>query len=181
MFNFRFHKTLQAAAALLRTQPPHIMGRLRLIKLLYIADRESLRETGAPITGDRVFAMKHGPVLSETYDLIKGEHMRSPEWSRHFENIGSYVRLLEDPGTGRLCKYEIEKLNEVFRRFECDSDWDVAEATHQFPEWRKNDRGDSSRRIPYEDILEAVGRSPDVDSIREDARASAFLDHLLGS
>lgn len=179
MFKFSFQKTLQAAAALLRTEPPHVMSRLRLIKLLYIADRESLAETGAPITGDHAFAMKHGPVLSVTYDLIKGEHIRSPEWSKHFENIGCYIRLLEDPGTGHLSKYEIEKLNQVFDRFQSDSDWEVADSTHQFPEWQKNDPGDSSKPIPYEDILEAVGRSSDIESIREDARASAFLDRVL--
>jgi hypothetical protein len=32
-------------------------------KLLYLADRESLKKTGRPITGDRVVAMEHGPVL----------------------------------------------------------------------------------------------------------------------
>lgn len=39
------------------------MSYLRMLKLLYLADRESLKETGHTITGDRVVAMEHGPVL----------------------------------------------------------------------------------------------------------------------
>jgi hypothetical protein len=40
------------------------MEYVRLLKLLYIADREMMAEAGAPVTGDRAVAMDHGPVLS---------------------------------------------------------------------------------------------------------------------
>lgn len=180
VFRFNFGKTLQAVAVLLRAHPLQVMGRVRLLKLLYIADRESLRDRGAPITGDHAVAMKNGPVLSETYDLIKGTHIRAPQWSEHFENIGCDVRLLTDPGTGRLSRYEIEKLNEVAQTFEHEDDWELAERTHEFPEWQKNDPGDSSRPIPFEDILKAVGRSDDIEDIREDAKAAALMDRLFG-
>ena len=180
MFRFNLLKTLQAVSVILRAHPVHVMSRLRLIKLLYIADRESLRETGAPITGDRVVAMQHGPVLSETYDLIKGEHIRAGEWTEHFENIGYNVRLISDPGTARLSRYEIEKLNDVTRQFEHQWDWAVAEETHSFEEWRRNDPGDSSKPIPLEHVLEAVGRKRDIKAIRRDAEAVAFIDRVLG-
>lgn len=180
MFHFHFDKTLQAAAVLLRTHRLRVMGRMRLLKLLYITDRESLRDRGAPITGDHAVAMKNGPVLSETYDLIKGEHLHAADWGEHFENIGYDVHWTKDPGNGKLSKYEIEKLNEVARRFEHEDDWALAEITHDFPEWRKNKPGTSSRSIPFEDILEAVGRADDINSIREDAQASAFMDRVLG-
>lgn len=179
MFRFNLLKTLQAAAVLLWAHPLHVMSRLRLLKLLYIADRESLRETGAPITGDRVVAMEHGPVLSETYDLIRGEHIRANEWTEHFEVIGYDVKLTRDPGTGRLSRYEIEKLSEVTRRFEHEWDWAVAEETHTFEEWRRNAPGDSSTPIPVEHILEAVGRKQDIEAIRQDAEAVAAIDRVL--
>ncbi len=180
MFRFNLLKTLQAAGVLLRAHPLHVMSRLRLLKLLYIADRESLGETGAPITGDRAVAMQHGPVLSETYDLIKGQHIRAAEWADHFESIGYDVRLIKDPGTGRLSRYDIEKLTDVTRRFEHRWDWAVAEETHRFEEWQRNDPGDSSRVIPVKHILKAVGRAEDIKAIREDAEAAAFIDRVLG-
>lgn len=180
MFRFHLTKTLQAAGVLLRAHPFHVMSGLRLLKLLYIADRESLRETGAPITGDRAIAMKHGPVPSETYELLKGAHPRAGEWSEHFESIGYDVRLAKEPGAGRLSRYEIEKLNEVAREWEDEWDWAVAESTHEFEEWQRNAPGRSSRPIPVEHILEAVGRQGDIEDIRKDAEAAAFMDRALG-
>ncbi|WP_423930748.1 Panacea domain-containing protein [Candidatus Palauibacter sp.] len=40
------------------------------IKLLYLVDRRSLLERGVPVTYGRYVSMSHGPVLSETLDLI---------------------------------------------------------------------------------------------------------------
>jgi len=115
------------------------------------------------------------------YDLIKEEHVRAPEWCEHFENLGCDVQLRKDPGIGRLSRHEIEKLQEVARRFEYQDDWALAETTHQFPEWKRNDPGDSSRPIPFEHILEAVGRKKDIRAIKQEARALAFMDQLLGA
>lgn len=43
-----------------------------LVKTLFLADRAHLNEWGRPITYDNYFAMKHGPVPSLAYDLLKG-------------------------------------------------------------------------------------------------------------
>jgi len=40
------------------------MKYLGLLKLLYLADRDALKEIERPITGDRYFSLKNGPVLS---------------------------------------------------------------------------------------------------------------------
>src|SRR5262245_9212871 len=59
-------KAIQAAAVLLRFDDG-AMDYLRLLKLLYIADREALRETGRPISYSRTIAMDNGPLSSEVY------------------------------------------------------------------------------------------------------------------
>src|SRR5438552_1173164 len=46
------------------------MAYLKLLKLLYLADRQSMSRYGESISGDCMVAMPHGPVLSRTYDLI---------------------------------------------------------------------------------------------------------------
>ena len=63
-FRFSIQKTIQAVGVLLRLARGR-MGRLRLLKLLYIADRESLREFHRPIIGSRTVAMKNGPLHNE--------------------------------------------------------------------------------------------------------------------
>jgi uncharacterized phage-associated protein len=42
-----------------------------LSKVLYHADKAHLSRYGRPIIGDRYIAMKHGPVPSYTYDILK--------------------------------------------------------------------------------------------------------------
>jgi uncharacterized phage-associated protein len=63
------------------------MEYVRLLKLLYIADREMMAEAGAPITGDRAVAMDHGPVLSHVYDLVKGKAARAGEWAHSIRTV----------------------------------------------------------------------------------------------
>jgi uncharacterized phage-associated protein len=43
-----------------------------LVKTLFLADRAHLNEWGRPVTYDNYSAMKHGPVPSLAYDLLKG-------------------------------------------------------------------------------------------------------------
>jgi len=48
------------------------VGKHKLFKLLYFADKDHLRRFGRPITGDIYIAMINGPVPSRLYDYIKG-------------------------------------------------------------------------------------------------------------
>ena len=115
-FRFRSLKTTQAAAVLLALDDDS-MDRMRLLKLLYIVDRELLAESGRTLTGDRAVAMKNGPVLSRIYDLIKGTELSPADWGRYLRSAGYKVVLLEDPGQGEMTKREIAKLHDVTERY----------------------------------------------------------------
>src|SRR6516165_6657778 len=153
---FHFERTLQASAHLLRLDGKR-MGYLRLLKLLYIADREWLAETGEPITGDRACAMKYGPVLSSVYDLIKGNGSKAGVWDDHIHTDGYAVELVADPGRGELSKGIVEKLTEVTERYRDIDDWELSERTHEFPEWIEHYHGDAAP-IPWESIVRAQDR-----------------------
>jgi uncharacterized phage-associated protein len=79
---FWVERAIQASACLLRLDGDR-MGYLRLLKLLYIEDREWLDQTGESITGHRAYAMKYGPVLSTLYRLIKGKGSRAGKWNAY--------------------------------------------------------------------------------------------------
>ena len=138
-FRFNFEKSLQAAGVLLSLDGER-MERIRLLKLLYIVDRELLAETGRTITGDRAVAMDHGPVLSQVYDLIKGEASRAGEWNHYIRTVNRAVEFRNDPGRGELSRREVEKLTEVTDRYRDVNDWSLVRATHDFPEWSSNFR-----------------------------------------
>ena len=178
-YRFSPGKAIQAAGVLLRETSARSMTRIRLLKLLYIADRESIRQTGRPITGDRVVAMQNGPVLSRVYDCIKGEGWGLPAWERFFASEGIDVRMKEAPGLDELSRCEIETLQAVSRQRADKDEWQIVDETHAFPEWKQNDPGTSSKPIPFEQILAAVGRQGQADSILREAEATAELARLL--
>lgn len=49
-------------------------------KILYFADKEHLSRYGTLLTGDSYVAMKHGPVPSEIYNLLKAAAGRRESW-----------------------------------------------------------------------------------------------------
>lgn len=177
---FKPMKAIQASAVLLKTRQSRRMSRLRLLKLLYIADRESLVTLGRPITGDRVVAMRNGPVLSGTYDMIKGEDSCAPVWEKYLRNVDNDVELTAEPGVGKLSKLEIEKLQEVAQRFEHQDEFDLSDYTHGFAEWIKNrPEGNTAKGISWDDIFGAVGLAEEKGALQRDLAAESAMRRLL--
>jgi len=153
---------------LLKQAPGRQMPYLQLLKLLYIADRESLRETMRPVLGGRVVAMSKGPLHSKVYDLIKGQGEDASLWS-HFIRLDEYdAELADDPGDSELSDYEVELLCRIARDYGRLTEWELVELTHRFAEWAKNypdPNEKTSRRIHLSDILDAVGLHDDTKAI----------------
>ena len=76
-FTFNPKKSAQAGAYLLKANGG-AMEKYLWIKMLYMADRESLQRWEEPITGDTPASLPYGPVLSTIYDLTKGDCPKSP-------------------------------------------------------------------------------------------------------
>jgi len=179
---FNLKKTMQAVSAFLHFHGTKDMSYIRLLKLLYIADLESIAATGHPITGDKVVAMKHGPVLSGVYDLIKtGASVDWPQWTAHFQTTGYRIERIADPGVGSLSRFELGKIQELVDRYREKGEWEIVEETHAFPEWVKNNPGDSSKPIPLGDILTALGCAENEEAIKREAQSIADFDRLLAA
>jgi len=116
MFNER--KATQAAARLIK-RAGGAMNYMVLIKMLYLADRETLLQWGRQITGDEYFTMKLGPVLSHVHDLITEE--QPPEevhpWTESISRTKWDVVLISDAGDSELSEAEEEVLDSVFSKF----------------------------------------------------------------
>jgi len=184
-FHFDLLKTIQAAAFLLRQLNRQQFEYIALIKLLYFADRECLKEKGHPLTGDRIVAMENGPVLSETLDFVNFN--TSPErqamWDKVFLRSQYHLILRSDPGTDHLTRYETRKLAEIAARYK-NCEWkELVVISHDCPEWKANWQakadGQKSHPIVLGDILRAVGREKDIDEIFAEAKANATVDAIL--
>jgi uncharacterized phage-associated protein len=173
MFNQR--KVAQMAAHLLDRGRGR-MNYLKLMKLLYLADRESMKRHGEPISGDRYVSMDHGPVLSQTFNLIKGAvKFQEHGWSHWIVDNADYdVSLKHKVSRGaldELSEADVDVLNDTYAKFGRMSAWDLVEYTHRYCREWENPNG-SSIPIPYTAIFKALGRSP-----AEAKKLAARLEH----
>lgn len=177
---FDFERSLQAAAYLLELEEGS-MDYIRLLKLLYIAERELLAEQATPLTGDVFKALKYGPVMITIYDIIMDRSWRSAEWDRYIKMKNYSVRLAQDPGRDRLSPAIVGKLREVSDRYREMNNWDLVEVTREFPEWRKNaPPADPPGIIPLEDVLEAMGAEEGtLEAILEEEAIRRQMDDIL--
>lgn len=178
-FKLDARKAIEASATLLRLHRNRVMGKKRLLAMLYIADRESLHQTGRPIVGGRISALRYGPIHSEVYSLIQGSHSDEPQWSECFSNDIYFVVMDKDPGVSALSRYEVNLLNEITERYAGLDDFDIADLTHEFSEYKATYVPGTSRPIPFELLIDGAGRSEDKGDILKDAEEKAFLDKLF--
>lgn len=180
MHRLNLRKSIQAAAVLLRTEPHERMNYMRLIKILYLADRETLRLFGHTITRDRVVAMERGPVLSEVLDIIKYQHVRAGYWGRFIQTCGYDVQLIRRVGIGALSRAEIDVLRSVAEKYATLDEWDMVQECHKLPEWKKHQpSAGGCNDIPLVDILAAVDRKDDAKMIAREEEVSAEFDKFL--
>lgn len=150
-FRFDQLRATQAAAVLLKLAG----GRenyTKLLKLLYLADRESLAAVGEPIAGAKFCSMKNGPLASDIYNCIKGND-ECGTWKRSIRKLGYYVQLVDDPGDSELSDYDVDVLTRLFEKHRRHDYGYLIEYTHTLPEWE--DPGDTSVPLPPEEILRA--------------------------
>lgn len=176
--HFRQDRTTQAAARLLKLHGAE-MPYLKLIKLLYLADRRALLELGRPISFDLFVSMPHGPVLSRTYDLIVGEPEDATYWRQFISAPQNYaVRLIAEAPNDHLSPAQEAILDEIFRSFGRMEKWALRDFTHTLPEYR--DPQGSSVPINIRDILLAQGVSEeDAHAILNEIGAETFAEQWL--
>ena len=177
-FVFDERRAAQAAARLLHGHGDS-MPYIKLIKLLYLADREALIETGAPITGDGFVSMRYGPVLSRVLDLIKEDNPAEDSiWHDYVERTGFDVRLVGPADNEWLSKCNQDTLDGIFEVYGCRKEWDVVAHTHALPEWK--DPGTSAIPITPEDILRYSGYPEEaIQAIAEQAEAAYSMHNAL--
>lgn len=175
---FDERKAAQAAAFLL-FKAGGVLPLIKLVKLLYLAERLSLQRHGEPLTGDRLVSMPNGPVLSMTYDHMNGA-LPSVDggWDSWIaDRAGHEVALRDGRSINapehdllRLSESDLQVLGEIWDQFGHWDRWELVDYTHSAacPEWE--DPEGSSRPIPYEVLFKSLGYSPD--------QATALVERL---
>lgn len=190
---FNEMKTAQAAAYLLYKSGGS-MKHLKLMKLLYLADRLSWQERDYAITGDEYYSLHYGPVLSKTLDLMHGETFNQLNsananvWDKWIADDANYcVKLAKKVDETDeyfwdcLSVSDEEILNQILNKFGHFEPFALVEYTHNknyIPEWE--DPKGSRKKIELKTLLTHIGKTPqEIDYIFEDLELKASFNRVL--
>lgn len=181
---FSEEKVAQMAAYLLLKRGGR-MAYLKLMKLLYLANRQSMIRHGRMMGEDKLYSMPHGPVMSTTLDLIRGRaDIDGDYWYRLIKTDHHDVCLRTDPREmdadevfDELSRADIRILDEIYAQYGHMNRYELRDMTHLrnvCPEW--HDPHGSRTLIDVREIFIDAGKTPEeVENILRSMRESQEL------
>lgn len=146
MYGYKERKAAQTAAFFAIKQGGSI-NVLKLAKLLYLAERESMERFDEPLFYDRLVSMDHGPVTSISLNMINGLQ-QSSHWDefildRNGHEVGLAAgKTLEN--LDELSRADLSILSDLWDKFAGFDRYQIRDWTHKnCPEW-ENPRGSMS-------------------------------------
>ena len=129
----------------------------KISKVLYFADQKHILKYGRPISGDCYVAMKHGPVPSRIYDIIKvikgqSNIAKKEEYSKYFEACGYFLYPKQNPDMDEISESELECLDESMKE---NMELTFDELSHKSHDcaYEKSDKDD---RISFQEMAIAA-------------------------
>lgn len=146
-------------------------SKLKLIKLIYLAEREFLSRYLLPMTLDEFYSMKDGPVASAALNGLNGKLDKAlwGAWIQNKANRISAVKKRSRDDFDYLSDADIEVLDAVWETFGRYTTWQIWTYVHtNLPEYQEVQNG----RLPisYSDLL-TVLKKQNVKSLEENIRA----------
>lgn len=181
MFN---HKAaVQAVDYILKNSSPiSVLDKLTILKLLFFAERYSLRKYAQSITNDQFRAMRCGPVASATYDIIGFKGTVALQHEAYAQEIlsqeGTYSvksknALITREDYDELSDTDIEALDFSIKEFGKYSSSKLIDITHKYTEWSRFEKElsqkDSSHKMLSEDFFAKTNDDTNQYSIIPDA------------
>lgn len=146
------------------------------MKLLYLSERSSIETFGLPIICDKIIAMRNGPVLSKTLDIINIGSENKNYWSQFIsDRQGHNISIKSDTNSlSNLTSNDKQILNEIWAKFGQKSQWELVDYTHTYcPEW--TDPGHSTQIIKYSKLFNTIG----LTSLEENTIAQSLDAQLI--
>jgi uncharacterized phage-associated protein len=164
LVGFKSRKAAQIAAffALKSTVPNRgTIEKLKLIKLIYFSERESLGLHHLPMLFDEFYSLPHGPICSATLNGIDGKLDESDEniWGEFIARNGNVVVAMKKftrENLDAISNAEIKILKFIWHRFGNMTASQLRNYSHEnCPEYTEVNDG----RIPisYRQVMEALG------------------------
>ena len=166
-----------------RASPDSLLDKLTILKLLFFAERYSLRKYFQSITNDQFCAMRCGPVASATYDIISFKDTVPIEQKDYAKDIISKIppyfvksngSLLIRDDYDELSDTDIEALDFSIEQFGQYSSSKLIDITHKYKEWNRFEKklreSDTSFKMEIDDFFEKTNDNTLEYSIIPDER-----------
>jgi len=130
------------------------INRLKLMKLLWLADRIHLNKYGRLILKDTYCALPNGPVPSESLNFSKCDQ------PGRFSVVKYTIHAEAECDSSFFSKSDIEVLEQVWTLYGKKNQFELRDISHQFPEWKrfeddlKNPHSLNSYNIIIDDFFE---------------------------
>lgn len=133
-------KIIQALTYLAGKEPDMVMDKMKAFKLLWLADRYHLRQTGRTITGDAYYAMPYGIVPSDAKCILDNAKtkLRNPKGykEKYIANKGTQEYMaLTDADLQVFSDSDQDALDKVYEAFGAMDAMQLSDLSHHFPEW----------------------------------------------
>jgi uncharacterized phage-associated protein len=134
--------------------------KIKIVKLIYLADKYHLIRYGRTITNDDYYAMEHGPVGATVKDVLNFDSFNTS--TKAFKFASSLIEKTDKnnfrakPDAGdefdMLSDTDKEALDFVINKFGRMRQWELRDYTHKYPEWYKYEDLFKSKRTKRERI-----------------------------
>ena len=177
LVGFRSEKAAQFSALLIQREGGRI-SKLKLAKLLYLAERESVAERGLPIFYDEFYSLEHGPIGTHTLDAINKDSRDNQLWA-HYITVESKKEI---SAAGRktaeemdqLSKSDLAILENIWKKFGWMTPTQVRNWTHEnCGEYVEVPKG-TNLPITYESLYKELG-------YEEAAKMASYIDEYRSS
>jgi uncharacterized phage-associated protein len=178
---YNARKAAQVAAFFAKAEGGKI-NVLKLVKLIYLADREALAHFEAPILCDNFVSMDHGPVNSITLNHVNGLAEDREDWDKFIGKRSDRDIPLANPelklsDLDELSAAELKILELIWLRFGKMDRFALRDHTHKIClEWE--DPKGSSVPIPVERILKHLGKV-DGTALAAKLESERIMDQLF--
>lgn len=160
---FSYRKVTQALN-FFASQSGGRINKMKALKLLFFADRYHLRKYGRPISNDEYFAMNFGPVPSGAKDLAESSDFRpdmEKAYAKQFIDRVDHLQFSSVAPVDEIVfsKTDIEALNFAWTHFGAADQYELAELSHAYPEWKRhevalNSESTSRVKMSFSDFLQ---------------------------
>ncbi len=161
------------------------MEYLKLIKLLYLTDRRMLDTYDNVITGDRYVLMKHGPILSAVYALIKieelsqdmedvtGSQLPADVWHQYLEiNSDKHIVQIKESMREKAAVFMEEHVDDdaqeictyISKEYQHLEQGQIVKKLHDLPEWQRHIEElecNPAIFLPIAELADVLGKEPD--------------------